>query len=103
MSVQLLSSYQILSVLQNNAEDLKIRFGVEKIGLFGSYARDDQSENSDIDILVQFSEASFDHYMDLKFYLEKLYNHPVDLVLFDSIKPRMKPYIMDEVRFAQGL
>jgi uncharacterized protein len=103
MGVQHLSSNQILSVLGNHAEDLKIRFGVEKIGLFGSYVRNTQTVESDIDILVQFTEASFDHYMELKFYLEKLYGHPVDLVLFDSIKPRIKPYIMNEVRFAQGL
>ncbi|MBP7737517.1 MAG: nucleotidyltransferase family protein [Spirochaetes bacterium] len=103
MSAQSLSSKQILASLQDNAGDLKSRFGVESIGLFGSYARDTQSGDSDIDILVQFADASFDNYMDLKFYLEDLYGHAVDLVLIDSIKPRIKPYIMDEVLFARGL
>jgi len=55
---------------------------------------------SDIDILVEPSEPTIDHYMDLKFYLEDLLAAPVDLVLADCVKPRLQPIIAQEVAYA---
>ena len=55
---------------------------------------------SDIDILVELSEPTFDHYMDLKFYLEDLLAAPVDLVLADCVKPRLQPIIAQEAVYA---
>ena len=81
---------------------MKSRFGVRKIGLFGSHARGEGSRGSDIDILVEFEEPTFDRYMDLKFFLEELFGVEVDLVLVDTLKPRLKPYILKEVVYAEG-
>jgi len=61
------------------------------------------SDASDIDVLVNLKNPAFDNYMDLKFCLEELFERPVDLVVEDSIKPRLKNYIMEEVRFAAGI
>ena len=79
---------------------MRARFSVQRIGIFGSYLRGNASEKSDIDLVVDLAEPTFDHYMDLKFYLEALFERPVDLVLFDTIKPRLKPVIQKEVAYA---
>ncbi len=96
----MLSREEILKKLRELKVELEIRFSVGQIGLFGSYVHDVAREGSDIDLLVELQEPTFDHYMDLKFFLEKVFQHPVDLVLADSIKPRLKPLIAQEVNYA---
>jgi len=78
---------------------------VKRIGLFGSYIRNEQKDRSDIDILVEFekNQKTFDNYMDLKFFLEDLFKSKVDLVVVEAIKPDLKPYIMRSVRYASGV
>ena len=68
-----LKKEDILRLLRENINNLKT-FGVKRIGLFGSYLREDNNKLSDIDILVQFEsgEKTFDNYMGFKFYLEDL-------------------------------
>jgi len=73
---------------------------VQRIGIFGSFARGNAGPESDVDILVELKEPTFDHYMDLKFYLEDILGLSVDLVLHDAIKPRLKPIIEPEVIYA---
>jgi predicted nucleotidyltransferase len=99
----MLTQEGIMEQLNQKAEELKQDFSVRRIGLFGSLARNDADGQSDIDILVDFVETTFDHYMDLKFYLEKLFQRPVDLVTTDTVKPRLKPVIDKEVIYAKGL
>ena len=91
---------EILQRLQERQKEMATRFSVRRIGLFGSYLRGNESEKSDIDLIVELSEPTFDHYMDLKFYLEALFERPVDLVLSDTIKPRLKPLIQKEATYA---
>jgi hypothetical protein len=93
---------RILSLLASRREDILVRFGVKKLGVFGSAARDDMRSDSDVDILVEFQDAAtFDRYMDLKAYLEALLETAVDLVTEDALKPRMRPHIeKDMVRVA---
>jgi len=93
---------QILSLLADRREDMLVRFGVKKLGVFGSAARDDMRSDSDVDILVEFQDAAtFDRYMDLKAYLEALLGTAVDLVTEEALKPRMRPLIeKDLVRVA---
>jgi predicted nucleotidyltransferase len=90
----------ILKVLNEKKEIIRQRFGVKSIGLFGSWVRKQASPASDIDLLVEFDQPSFDKYMDLKFYLEDLLGKPVDLVLKTALKPRLQRLILDEVRYA---
>jgi predicted nucleotidyltransferase len=89
----------ILASLIENKAVIK-NFGVKKIGLFGSYIRNEQKSTSDIDILVEFEKGqiTFDNYMDLKFFLEDLFKCKVDLVMQEAIKPDLKPYILGSVR-----
>ena len=93
----------ILEQLNQKAEKLKQNFSVRSIGLFGSLVRNEADSKSDVDILVDFVKPTFDHYMDLKFYLERLFGRPVDLVIADTVKPRLKPIIYKEVIYAKGL
>jgi predicted nucleotidyltransferase len=94
----------VLQKIEENRQIIK-KYGVKKIGLFGSFARGEQHHRSDIDILVKFEkgEKTFDNYMDLKFFLEDLFNCKVDLVIEETVKPRLKPYILESVKYAAGL
>ncbi len=89
---------EIIQALKREFATLRDKFGVKSLGLFGSIARGDPSPRSDVDILVEFNAPSFDHYMDLKFYLEERLGRPVDLVLKGSLKPALRERILREVR-----
>jgi len=80
-------------------QELSERFSVTRIGVFGSFARGEARPDSDVDILVELAEPTFDHFMDLKFLLEESLQHQVDLVMADAIKPRLKPIIEREVLY----
>ena len=88
----------IIQTLEQESATLRKRFGVKSLGLFGSIARGDASAGSDVDVLVEFDAPSFDHYMDLKFYLEERLGRSVDLVLKGSLKPALRERILREVR-----
>ena len=90
----------IIDILKKNRLEIQKRFTARKIGLFGSYVRNEATSGSDIDLLVEFDIPTYDNYMDLKFYLEDLLKTPVDLVLADTIKPRLKQYISQEIVYA---
>jgi len=92
---------EILDVVELHRDAIK-KFGVRRLGLFGSHARGEGKETSDLDFLVDFERKTFDNYMDLKEFLEDLFNCPVDLVMVDAIKPRLKPIILNETLYAQG-
>jgi predicted nucleotidyltransferase len=97
----MLTADEILKLIQQNRDRIK-KYGVKRIGLFGSYLRGEQKESSDIDILVEFEKGkkTFDNYMELKFFLEELFKRKVDLVIAESVKPELKKYIMESVRYA---
>lgn len=73
------------------------QFGVRKLGLFGSCAREEQVASSDLDFLVEFEHKSFDAYMGLKILLEDLFEKRVDLVIADALKSRLRENITKEL------
>jgi len=88
MSVQGLDRDTILRQLRRLRPEIADRFGVERIGLFGSAARDALRDDSDIDVLVSFrGSATLDGYFGLKGFLEEALGHPVDLVTERGLKP----------------
>lgn len=99
-----LTSDTILTKIQNSQRNIK-QYGVIKIGLFGSFINGSDMETSDIDILVEFDvgKKTFDNYMGLKFFLEDLFKRPVDLVISEAVKKRLKPFIFGSVQYAAGL
>jgi hypothetical protein len=96
----MLTADGILGTLAQHRERIR-SLGVRRIGVFGSFARGEEREESDIDILIEFEEGgrSFDTYMDLKFFLEDLFGRRVDLVDRDAIKPALAPHILWSVRY----
>jgi predicted nucleotidyltransferase len=91
---------RILELLRMNKGLMQEQFAVRRIGLFGSYVRNEPATDSDIDLLVEFDDPTYDHYMDLKFYLEDIFKAEVDLVMADGLKPRLKPHITHEIVYA---
>jgi hypothetical protein len=92
----------ILKTLGDHREEVR-RFGVRSLGLFGSAVRGEATATSDLDFVVEFENPSFDSYMDLLEYLEKLFGQPVDLVLASTLKPRLRESILRETVHAPGL
>jgi predicted nucleotidyltransferase len=89
----------ILKTLEENSNTIR-NLGVRQLGVFGSCARREQTETSDLDFLVEFDDPTFDNYFDLKFFLEKLFDSQVDLVIKDTIKPRIRSTILEETVYA---
>jgi uncharacterized protein len=92
----------VLGLLRQHEPEIKNRFGVATIGIFGSFIRGEERPESDVDVLVTFRKGkeTFDNYMDCKFYLEDLFGRKVDLIMKGAIKKRLKPYILGEVVYA---
>jgi predicted nucleotidyltransferase len=89
----------VLQKLEENRDKIR-SLGVKRLGLFGSCARGEATEASDLDFVVELENETFDAYMDLKEFLEELFHCPVDLVLIDAIKPRLRETILGETIYA---
>ncbi len=78
------------------------QYGVKRCGVFGSFARGPQNEESDIDVLVEFEPGnkSFDNFMKLAFFLEDSLGRRVELVTAESLSPYIGPRILREVEYA---
>lgn len=88
----------ILTFLKEHKEELKQKYNIQKIALFGSFARDEANEKSDIDILVDMP-SSFDKFFELKYYLEKNFNREVDLGKFKTLRLLVKEKIEKEILY----
>jgi predicted nucleotidyltransferase len=88
---------QAIQSLKENKALLSERFGVNRLALFGSTARDTATDKSDIDILVSFNgPASANNYFGVQFYLEDLFGCHVDLITEKALRAELKPYIESE-------
>ena len=86
-----------LEILANNKAALVKRFGVTRLALFGSTARDAAETNSDDDVLVAFDgPATSARYFGVQFYLEDLFGCPVDLVTEKALRAELRPFIESE-------
>ena len=90
----------LLDRLQINRADLR-RLGVRRLGIFGSFQREEPRAESDVDLLVEFApgEKSFDHYMELSFLLEEKLGRPVELVTPEALSPHIGPHILGEAEY----
>jgi predicted nucleotidyltransferase len=86
----------LLEKLRGHRDELR-GLGVLQLGIFGSVARGDDHPGSDLDVLVELDERTFDRYMDVKIFLEDLVGRPVDLVLRDRIRPELREQILGEL------
>ncbi|MDD4447884.1 MAG: nucleotidyltransferase family protein [Methanothrix sp.] len=92
---------EIIDLIRSHANDIKTLFCVRRIGIFGSFARGEQKESSDVDILVEFEKPTFKNFMNLSFYLEDLLGREVDLVTVKGLHPRILPYVEKDVVWSE--
>jgi predicted nucleotidyltransferase len=89
---------QFRALLRERLPDLRQRYGVATLSLFGSYVRGDQEPQSDLDVLVEFAETpGLFAYVELQNTLSELVGIQVDLVMKDAIKPRLARHVFEEV------
>lgn len=91
---------EIKSTLTNQKEELKQKYKVKEIGIFGSYVRGEQKKQSDVDLLVEFETSSNLTLLDfirLENHLGELLGVKVDLVEKHALKPRIGKHILEEV------
>ena len=89
----------MISAIHEHGEEIRAQFGVARLGVFGSRLRGDSRDDSDLDVLVEFSHPTFRNYMGLKRFLELLIGVPVDLVSAAALKPLLRDHILREVRY----
>lgn len=86
-----------IELLSQSKAELRDRFGVTRLALFGSISRNMAQSDSDVDILVDFDgPATSTRYFGVQFYLEDLLGRPVDLVTEKALRPELRPYIEQE-------
>lgn len=96
-----LTRAEVLGAVAAHADELR-RLGVRQLALFGSVARGEGQAGSDLDFLVELSPKTFDTYMDAKLFLERLFGVRVDLVITQTLKPRLRESILQEAVHAAG-
>lgn len=84
----------VLQFLDLNKQNMMTRFGVKRLALFGSTARDEAGADSDVDVLVEFvGGETYRNYFDLQFFLEDNLHCKIDLVCADAVRPQIMPHI----------
>jgi len=88
-------------VLKEELPRLREKFNVKSIGLFGSWVRDEQTKQSDVDVLVKFEKPiGFFKFVEIEDYLSERLGVKVDLVTPDALKPLIKPQVEKEAVYA---
>ncbi|RJX34263.1 MAG: nucleotidyltransferase [Desulfurivibrio sp.] len=91
---------EIIDIIRNSKPEIVARYGVQRLGLFGSYVREQQRQRSDIDILVSFDrEIDLFDFIDLREFLEARLQTKVDLVMETALKPAIGKRILAEVEY----
>ena len=87
----------IVEALERHRLELK-RFSVRSIALFGSYAKDAQTDSSDLDFVVEFSVPTYDHFVGLEQFLEQLFDRPVDILTPAGVNSIRVPQIVEDIK-----
>jgi len=88
---------EMIEIIKQHRHELEERFKVKSIAIFGSYAREEQTSQSDVDIIVEFKEPIGLLFIHLADFLEEILETKVDLLTFDAIKPNRQRYIIEEL------
>ena len=99
-STQHLDKDQIITILRKNKKILEKQFGVTTIALFGSYARGEETETSDIDLLIEAKEHKFRNRLKLQKFLEEFFGKKVDVGYFSSVRGFIMHHIKKELMYA---
>lgn len=91
---------EIREILEDHKDEVRRRYKVREIGIFGSFVRGEQNKRSDIDILVEFDDENIPGLLklsEMERYFQKLLNKKVDVVIKSGIRPELKKGILNEV------
>ncbi len=89
-----------IEIIKVHLPDVKKRFGVKKIGVFGSHSRGEETDASDVDVLVGFEKpVDIFTFLELREYLETVLKRKVDLVTEKALKPMIKDRVLSEVSY----
>jgi len=92
---------EIIRKITQCKPELKSGFQVKEIGIFGSYIRNEQNKNSDLDVLVEFEEEpGLFKFMELENYLKTILRVKVDLVMKNALKPQIGRHVLNEVVYS---
>lgn len=93
----------IMRILKEELPQLRNKYGIKTIGLFGSYSREEQGMESDVDILVQFEKpVGFFKFIAMEEYLKERIGENVEIVTEDALKPYIKPGVLKDVVYVEG-
>jgi uncharacterized protein len=91
---------EIIKIIKSNKPEIESRYGVQRLGLFGSFVKERQRKKSDVDILVTFNrDIDLFEFLDLREFLEKKLGTKVDLVMATALKPTIGKRILAEVEY----
>ena len=98
-----MTTYQLIATTLEQQKPTLRKFGVSRIGIFGSSTRTDATPESDIDMMVEFDpdKKTYRNFFGTATYLESLFKNPVDLVTPQAISPHIKPYIDKDIQYVQ--
>jgi predicted nucleotidyltransferase len=88
---------EIKKIINQHKKELEEKYKVKSIAIFGSYVRNEQNAESDVDILVEFREPVGLLFIHLADYLEEILSVKVDLLTPEAIKPNRKKYILEKL------
>ena len=92
---QILRCEDVIAILRGQM--MLSQFGIKSLFLFGSVARNEANQESDLDFIVDFEgSVTFDRYMDLKIFLEDLFDRQIDLAIEGSLKPQIRQRVIEE-------
>jgi len=100
VEIKNLNLERIINILKEHKEELRGKYGVKEMGVFGSYVRGEYKEKNDLDILVEFEEEAeigLLKFVNMENYLSELIGVKVDLVEKSALKPRIGKHILKEV------
>ncbi len=98
-AVRFITTDEVMEILSGLKAELKERFGVNKIGIFGSFARNEPDVDSDVDILVELEEPLGWEFFELLELLEEKLGKRVDLTTKSALKKQLRDAILKEVRY----
>jgi len=93
---------ELFSLIVRHKSDIR-KYGVAKIGVFGSFVRDEANRKSDVDLMVDFEpgKKTFDNFMDLNFFMEDITGRRVQILTPQYINRHLKPYILKELEYVE--
>ena len=95
-----MNSQKIFSIIAAERSVLTEQYHVKRIGVFGSFVSGNANEDSDVDMLVEFSQPVGLEFVELKHYLENKFQRKVDLVTPNALKPQLRDKILDSIQYS---